>query len=406
MIVDLKPLLVLVVGLVGSWFLVRLLAKRGIDASGLEAAVLGILAGPHIEGLVTTTTLTAFSPMISFALGLLGFRVGLRLKTSFFRNRPTDTLRITLIIAAITALFVGIAVFGLLYWNFDRGNLGAATGILIAAALLSSPTVVQELIQRDRSTGETTEIVQHVAVLSEVLGILVLGIVFAIYHHGPSAIAGSRPLVAVEWLALAITAGVVIGLLFSWFLGTIGQAENPMMVTTLGMLLFAAGICMAFGLSPILVCMVVGVVVANTSAVNESIEEPCRKIWKPVLALLIFAVACAWHPPPYIAWALIPAFLIVRLAGRWVGGMAAKVACNDERDRATDRIGLSLIGQGGIAVAIALNAWQVYNDAISSTVVTCLLVVGLLNELPSVWVVRNTLVDAGDYPVDSMEDSA
>ena len=75
MIVELKPFVVLVAGLVGAWFVVRLLAKRGIDAGGLEAAVLGILAGPYVENLVTTSTLVAFGPMISFALGVLGFHL-------------------------------------------------------------------------------------------------------------------------------------------------------------------------------------------------------------------------------------------------------------------------------------------------------------------------------------------
>jgi hypothetical protein len=400
MTVDLRPFLLLIVGLIGTWLLVRWLARRSVDATGLEAAVVGVLAGPFAQDLVSASMLRELSPVISFAIGALGLRVGLRLRVDTIRNRPDDTFRITLIIAMVTALLVGSAVYGLLYWNFDAGNVGAATGILTAAALLAAPSIVEELAKRHGASGQITSLVHQVAILSEVLAILALGVVLSVFHVGPDSIGTSRPLVAVEWLALAIAVGVLTGLLFAWFLGTAERAENPLVVTLFAMVLVATGIAYTLSLSPLFVCLVCGITVANSSPVSPLIEDVAVGMWKPLLAILVFVAACAWRPPPFVTWVLIPTVIIMRLGGRWIGGVCARIACSSERDRPTERIGVSLLGQGGIVIAMAVSTWQVYNDAISSTVLTCLLLVGLLNELPSVWVIETTLIDVGDYPAE------
>ena len=216
---------------------------------------------------------------------------------------------------------------------------------------------MEELAKRHGASGQITSLVHQVAILSEVLAILALGVVLSVFHVGPDSIGTSRPLVAVEWLALAIAVGVLTGLLFAWFLGTVERAENPLVVTLCAMVLVATGIAYTLSLSPLFVCLVCGITVANSSPVSPLIEEVAVGMWKPLLAILVFVAACAWRPPPFVTWVLSPTVIIMRLGGRWIGGVC-------------------------------------------STVLTCLLLVGILNELPSVWVIETTLIDVGDYPAE------
>jgi NhaP-type Na+/H+ or K+/H+ antiporter len=111
MIVDIRPFLPLTVGLVAAWFVVRFLTRRNIDVTGLEAAVVGLLAGPYGQDLMTHELICSLEPMINFALGALGLGVGMRLRIDDIRSRPPDTLRITFIIGLTTIAVVGTIIY-------------------------------------------------------------------------------------------------------------------------------------------------------------------------------------------------------------------------------------------------------------------------------------------------------
>jgi hypothetical protein len=288
---------------------------------------------------------------------------------------------------------------------FDEGNVLAATGVFTAAAVLAAPTVIDSIVERHSATGTVTSLIQNVAELSEVFGVLVFGIVVAAFHVGPTAIGGGRPLVPVEWVVLAIAIGVIVGLLFAWFLGTSTAANEALTLSLFAMVLVAAGMATAFHFSPLLVCLVCGATVVNASPSSTALRKLAGHVWRPLLGIVIFFAACAWRAPPVVAWVVLPTYLIVRLGARWFGGGLAGLTTGEGRDRPARRVGLSLTAQGGLVVAMALNAWLVYQDALSSTVLSCLLVAGLINEMPGPWIVRNTLIDSGEISLEHKKTS-
>ena len=131
---NIQAFVPLLLGLLVAWVVARWLSKRGIDITGLEAVVLGVLAGPYGQDLFTSQALTALGPLVSFALGILGLHVGLQLRLSKIQARPDASLRTAVIVALATAATVGSTCYVLLYLLFEITQLNAVVGILTAAA--------------------------------------------------------------------------------------------------------------------------------------------------------------------------------------------------------------------------------------------------------------------------------
>jgi Kef-type K+ transport system membrane component KefB len=391
----------LLTGLLVAWLLARWLNRRGIDVTGLEAVVLGVLAGPHGQALITPSLLHDLSPALSFALGALGFLMGLQFRITTIQSRPKASLRIALVVAVVTALIVGSVCYGLVLLLFGDAHLNVIVGILTAAALLSAPSAVDQVVERKGASGAVTDLSRQAAVFSQVIGVFVFGIVLCVFHTDSGSFGDARPLVAVEWIVLAIGVGLVDGLLFAWFLGSRSDSEDTLTVTVVGMLLFASGVAFALKLSPLLICLVAGIAVANTSPAWAELQAGLKALERPMFTVILFVAAAAWTIPPVSVWVLVLGFIIARVLARHWGGAIAKMAVSEDETRPVERIGLSLIAQGGMVVAIAVNAWQVYPNAIAQTVLTCLLAAGLANELPGIWVVRNILEGVGEIPIEA-----
>lgn len=392
----------LVLALGVSWGVGRLLTRRGFDVVGLEALALGLVLGPYGEQIMTAEVLAELSPALSFALGALGLSLGMRLRIDDLRARPTGALRVAVILALVTAVIVGVSLFALLDLWFPDAEVAPAALVLTAAALLATPTAIDRAVARHQASGPLTRLLREVASLSEVLGVLAFGLVLCVYHVGDASIGGGRPLVPMEWAAVGLGAGAVAGLLFGYSLGDgrTEPSEDVLGITLLGMVLFTAGVAYSLNLSPLLLCLAMGAAATHATRAGDAIRSFVRPLEAPLIAVVVFFAASAWRMPDgWEPWALVVAYLAIRAVARVIGGrVAAMSLAPDDRDGPVARSGGALVGQGALVVAIAVNAWQVYDDALTTTVLTCLLLGGFLNEIPSQRAVRNALIDADEVP--------
>ncbi|TNF36937.1 MAG: hypothetical protein EP329_04370 [Deltaproteobacteria bacterium] len=404
--VDVQRSLALLLALVAASLLRRLLARRGFVASGLEALVLGVLLGPAglfavgdvnpVDGL-----LRDLSPLMSFAIGAVGLSAGLQLRVADLRARPRESIRITNILAIVTGVLVGAAMYGALYVIRDpEGALVEASAILAAAALLAAPRVVATLRARDGAGGPIADLLEHVAAYSQVYGILVFGLATAMLHVGDTSLAG-RTLVPVEWAALNIGAGVVIGLLFSWYLGARQDSPDALAVTYLAMVLFGAGLSLSLNLSPLLTCLAMGATTVNTSPAHAGLTHLAERIQGAIFVVLVFFTALVWRWPEPLLWTLVPTFILARAVGRWFGGQLAAYACPSRAERSIRTLGTSLISMSAFTLAVALSTWQLHGPTsdVTHVVVTCLVIAGVISELPGRRLIKNVLIDAGELGV-------
>jgi Kef-type K+ transport system membrane component KefB len=144
-----------------------------------------------------------------------------------------------------------------------------------------------------KARGWTSQCVVYVAEFSEVFGILIFGMAFAIYHP-PQDILGFR-LDAVHWYVIQIVLGGLFGGLFSLFIGN-QEKSDKMLVAVLGIIIFSAGIASYSLVSPLLITFMVGLVLAATSHFGDQLREQLEQIEKPFYMVICFLAGLAWVP--------------------------------------------------------------------------------------------------------------
>jgi hypothetical protein len=416
--VDGNTTLILVTLIVSAFVASRLLhryAERVALVSGLEYAVIGVLIGPLMPwGLIDEDTLASLDLLISLLLGLLGFMIGLHAREAL---RRFEHFLAGSVAALLIAVVVGLTVLGLLQWlepaylhdpaplisiavwtdGTRLYQLWAANDALWlaltlgAAAAIASSTAIHAATERWQAEGPPVVLLQDLASAGHVIAVLLFGLALA----GDRAIdaADNYGLSLVEWSLLIGTAGGLTGLLFMIFIGGAeAHDDGRLHLATLGVVIFAAGIGSALGVSPLFVNMVAGLTVAATSVHGERLRGNLDQLRRPVAILIMVFAGIAWRPVAGWLWLIPIAYLLTRvgmrlLSSRW----AVSTFVHGVELR---RVGGGLIGQGSLAAAIALSYSRGHPES-GHLVLSAVLLPMLVTDLFALRTLRAVLANAG-----------
>ncbi len=358
-------------------FIVRFAGRKWFLASpGLPYLVIGVLIGPAVFDIISASNLSKLQPAVMVGIGSIGLLAGLRL--NFRRMRMLlefEHLRSAGIIGTFTALAVGIPACLLLaryvggQWvTFDELRSGDLSKLailapiappvllIVATALVSGTTPIQYTVERYRAKGWMSTFAIYVAEFSEVLGILMFSLVFAIANNGATFFGFELDLL--YWIIIQIGIGILFGFLFTWFIGG-DDAKEKLLVALLGIIVFSSGVAYFLRLSPLLITFVVGLVLANFSGFAERIRVRLEAVEKPFF-IVIFLFAGMQLVPSITWWSLvlIPAYAALRWGGKYLGGEVA-FRTSPRGEHIIRGVGSALVSQGGLAVAMVLSYIQV-----------------------------------------------
>jgi hypothetical protein len=162
-----------------------------------------------------------------------------------------------------------------------------------------------------------------------------------------------------------------------------------------GILLFASGAAFFLNLSPLLVNLVLGLVLAQTPQGRQLHPQLVRTAGPARLVLLLFAGA-HWRPVPLLpALGVVLGYLALRLLGRLLSSAIATLGTPLRMD--LFRGGMA---QGDVAVAMALSFRLVYEGLAVDLAYTAVLVGVVMHEIVSPRMLRGLLVDAGELRED------
>src|SRR5690606_8640334 len=257
-----------------------------------------------------------------------------------------------------------------------------------AAAIASSPAI-EAAAERWRAEGPPGILLRDVASAGQVMAILLFGLALA----GDRAVeaAGDYGLSLVEWAGLTALAGALTGLLFTIFIGG-AEDDLRLYLATLGVVIFAAGIGAALGVSPLFVNFVAGLTVAATSAHGDHLRDNLDRLRRPASILLLVFAGIAWRPVSGLMWLIPAAYLVTRVGSRLIASrFAVSTFVHGVEFR---RVGGGLIGQGSLAASIALSYAQGHPQR-GHVVLTAVLVPMLITDLFAVRTLRRVLANAG-----------
>jgi Kef-type K+ transport system membrane component KefB len=314
---------------------------------------------------------------MALGLGWIGLLFGLQLDRRQLAHFPSSFLVLTVLQAAV-ALGVFLAGGALLLRAVDATAAEANVALLAAAATacVSTPAGVALINRTFRVRGEVSRLLFFMASVDAVVGIIALQVTYALRH--PVALAGGLTQLAPwEWIAVAVSAGIVFGVFFLWLTRPKPDREE-LTLYLMGLVVFVAGSALYLGISPLFVAAVAGAVIGNLSPSQRRVFNVLQDWEQPIYVILLILAGALLSFPTWLVLPLALAYFLLRGLGKLVGGwVAARTGMPDFR--VPPGMGLGLLSQGGISLAMAISITLTYGtlelhgvplvDVVFSTVV-------------------------------------
>ncbi|MEZ5658815.1 MAG: cation:proton antiporter [Burkholderiaceae bacterium] len=301
--------------------------------------------------------------LVTLALVMVAFLLGGDLKIASLRRlgRPIAVLSLSVVIASVLVVSAGLILLGF--------PLEVAVG-LGAIAAATDPAAVREVIHSAGNRHPWGLVILGVVAVDDAWGVIVFGLVMAALGfvtggEGLSALAGAT------WeIGGALMLGLLVGLPASALTGRLSPGE-PTRVEAIAVVLILAGAAGAMHVSPLLAGMVAGMLVANLSRHHTRSLRAIEHIEWPFL-VFFFVLAGAklqFEHLPQIGTLLL-AYVLLRVLGRWLGGLLASRWLRGSRhpSHLPPSLGLALTPQAGVALGMALLVTERFPQAAATLV--------------------------------------
>ena len=381
--------LLVVVGYLAARFAVDWLARHALVVSGAEYLVLGLLLGPRGTGLLGAEALEGLKPFFTLAIGWMGAAVGFRFWLPVLTRTPGVLYRLAFTESLLTAVLVGGGAWVLLV---DGGGLSAFEATLPAAILAA--VAVASSLQGARiaakSLGRRNLAVRQLEVAAAIDALVAVSIVSAVLalFHAPVNLIPREP-TPTEWVVIALAVGLVGGWLFHLFLGD-GRSPDRLFIAVAGAVVLTTGAANYVGMSALLPGFLLGFILVNTTRQREVVGEMLDKVDRPLYFLMLVCAGALWAPAATDVFVPVLAFLALRFVGK-VGGAWIGARVNGVVSAFGNRWGFALLGQGGLAIAIALDYSLSPTAQLPNLVFTAALCSVLLTDLFSARLARDVV---------------
>jgi Kef-type K+ transport system membrane component KefB len=298
--------------------------------------LLGALAGPDLLDLLPDNADQSFSLITQLTLAMVGFLLGERMSA-----RDLKQSKEALAVWAVT------------------GNLPAAL-LLGGIATATAPAATLDVLREAGANGPLTRLVFQVVAIDDAWGAILFSLllVAAGLLLGNSDLSGATAMLHGLWeVAGSVLLGLALGFPMAWLTGRLRPGE-PMLLESAGFVFVAAGLASWLGLSYLLTCMALGIVVANRARHHVRPFRSIEGISEPFLALFFFMAGYQldWLALPTLG-ALGLAYVLARIGGRLAGGYLGGLLAGSAPET-RHRIGACLMPQAGVALGLALVATE------------------------------------------------
>ncbi len=371
------------------------LGARFLFVTGTHFLVIGFLLGPVI-GLLSREVIAQFFPLLALGLAWVGMLFGMQLEMRHIRRFPPRITLAALLQAAIAFLvFFGLCMLALEpFFELDPGT----RAILLASAAtacVSSPLGVSAVAANVR--GRTSEVLLYFASLDGFVGIIAIQVIFALYH--PLGTTGLGIPAGAEWVLVAIAVGVAFAIFLLW-LTRPKPDRDELVLFLLGTALFLGGASLYLGLATLFVAMIAGMVVGNLAPLRRRVFGVLQEWEKPIYVILLLLLGALVGVRTATVIPLAIGYAVLRAVAKIVGGLVAARMMRSQV-RVPDLLGLGLITQGGMSLAIALAILLAYGalegpSPVLTDFTTAVVIGVVLSELVGPFLTRNLLRSAGE----------
>ncbi|MCB1154926.1 MAG: cation:proton antiporter [Deltaproteobacteria bacterium] len=350
---------------------------KSVFGGGLIYLVAGYVLGPSMLGYVTGEVTVHLSPVVTIGLFWIAFLFGINLKWRDLRR-----LHNTLFLFVFGQAFAVVAVVGVAFWfllpsvfgEIPLRELTAAVLTLAACASGTGQATLFRLKMNRNFRGPTAQTASVAATLDDLPAIIVTGLVTFFLHEATPA--ETHP-PGFAWLGLAVSIGGLGGWVVELLLR---RADNDQarLLLILGCMSVGGGICAYLSIAPVFVGAIMGVVYVNLSPRDDRVFEIVTRSESTLYVVFLILVGTIVKLQLEQLAILGAVFVGVRILGK-VGGGALFQHWLRLPQNPSPAVGLALIAQGGLAIALAIQYARVFPSALADTVVTVVIASVVVN---------------------------
>lgn len=363
----------------------------------------GLVMGQAGLAIFSSEDLHGLEPLTHLALGLIAVTVGAHLNLQRLRNAERRLFYLLLTESLVTPIVVFAALF-LLPASSARLAL-----LLAAISIATAPATILAIVKETRSKGVFVKTLVAAVALNNMACIVLFEVARnvskAIWVGGDGAVplgySAAQSAMAELMIAAAIGGGVAIAM--DRFARFAIHRDNLTTGAVLA-LIFTTGLATALDTSPLLACLVLGVVQTNITRTRSHLVDSVFADFEPTILAIFFTLAGLHLTTEHLGTASLLAitYFSARVFGKYFAAdLAMRLA--HATDRVRQNLGIALVPQAGVAVGLVI---VVQNDPAFSDIAGILsavvLSVVLVNEIIGPILTRVALGRAGEIGKDRL----
>jgi len=367
---------------------VRVLSSRTgsfFFLTGTEFLVVGYLLGDSFLGILDASTLDEVRPFLIVGLGWIGLLAGIQLEWKALGTFGRASYLWILVYGCCVLLLVSAGLYGLFrHWFPTDPHLHLTVAVLAVTALCTAQASIALWMQHaSKEKRPLGLMLQFVSSANDVIAIVLFGLIVGFYQPAEGGM--GFPLLPLQKFVVCLLLGALMGLLLLMLFRTrLGEVDKILIV--IGLVLFGGGMAYLLGISPLLLHLVAGMILANLSLKSEETYRLLVRFERPLyLIFLMIAGAYLQLGSPLVLLFAVAYTLIRALSHGLAGGVFLRRVFPNAETPPTLTLGWGLLSQAGIGVALAVHfhLWIARPSSlpILNVAFSVLLLAILLNEL-------------------------
>lgn len=356
--------------------------------------IAGLLIGPSVLGILDETTTSSFAIISQAALGFIAYSIGGEFRIPYLKEIGRAPITITFFQGLMAAVMVDLVliVCGLF--------IGIDTPLAImmgAIAVATAPAATLMVVRQYKAHGKVSGILLPVVAMDDALGLVVFSVSSAVARGltGGQVTLQSMLLSPLVEIVGSLLLGTVLGFALS-FCARGFRSRGNKLALSIAVVFAGVGLCSIdiplFGatlnFSSLLVCMMIGAIMVNTSKQEAVLMEQCER-FTPPLFLLFFVISGATLDLSVIPTVGILGvlYIVTRSFGKWFGAWLGSTVVKAD-SMVKKYLGLTLLPQAGVAIGMAAMATQQlpqYGAQINAVVLSATLIYELIGPLLTKW---------------------
>ena len=344
--------------------------------------ITGILIGPYVLNLIPAGLVEGSSFLPDIALAFIAFSTGEFFKVDTLKKSGMKVLWITISEALLTAVLVFCVCFFALKLNF------AFSLVLGALSTATAPASTMMTIRQTKASGDYVDTLLQVVALDDVVGLVVYSIAISV---ASASLSGGKLQVASIVIPLlknilVIAIGAGFGFLLKALIGR--HTTDNRLIIAISVLFVFCGICALIDISPLLGCMVIGMVYINITG-DERLFAQLNYFSPPLLLLFFVRSGVSFNLGALTSKGAVGAvpllaigvtYFIVRIIGKYAGAFVGCAAVKKPKE-VRNYLGLALIPQAGVAIGLAALGARALGGDLGRSLETIILSSSVLYEL-------------------------